>query len=74
MYKEFIEFVKSEECNLTLYDLALNYIEAFKIDGILKKHNIKLSEEEDRKLTIEMVDAQDLLIDYVFAKFGDYRK
>lgn len=71
MNEDFIEFVKSEECDLTLYDLALNYIEAFKIDGILKKHDIKLSEEEDKKLTIEMVDAQDLLIDFVLAKFGD---
>ena len=59
MDKELIEFIKNEDLNL--YDLAMNYIEMFNM-------------EDDRKLTISMLDAQDLLVGYVLVEFGGLGK
>lgn len=72
MDKELIEFIKTEDLNL--YDLAMNYIEMFNVDRLLKNCDIELSEEDNKKLTISMLDAQDLLIGYVLVKFGDLGK
>lgn len=72
MDKELIEFIKNED--LTLYDLAMNYIRMFNVDGLLESCGIELSEENDKKLTVSMLDAQDLLIAYVLVKFGDLEK
>lgn len=70
--KELIEFIKTEDLNL--YDLAMNYIEMFNMDRLLENCDIELSEEDNKKLTISMLDAQDLLIGYVLVKFGDLGK
>ncbi len=72
MDKELIEFIETEDLNL--YDLAMNYVEMFNVDRLLKKCDIELSEEDDKKLTISMLDAQDLLVGYVLVKFGDLGK
>lgn len=72
MDKELIEFIKTEDLNL--YDLAMNYIEMFNVDRLLKNCDIELSEEDNKKLTISMLDAQDLLIDCILVKFGDLGK
>lgn len=72
MDKELIEFIKTEDLNL--YDLAMNYIEMFNVDRLLKNCDIELSEEDNKKLTISMLDAQDLLIGYILVKFGDLVK
>ena len=68
MDKELIEFIKNEDLNL--YDLAMNYIEMFNMDRLLENCDIELSEEDDKKLTISMLDAQDLLVGYVLIEFG----
>ena len=70
--KELIEFIKTEDLNL--YDLAMNYIEMFNMDRLLENCDIELSEEDNKKLTISMLDAQDLLIGYILVKFGDLGK
>lgn len=67
MDKELIEFIKNEDLNL--YDLAMNYIEMFNMDRLLENCDIELSEEDDKKLTISMLDAQDLLVGYVLVEF-----
>lgn len=72
MDKELIEFIKTEDLNL--YDLAMNYIEMFNMDRLLENCDIELSEEDNKKLTISMLDAQDLLIGYILVKFGDLGK
>ena len=72
MDKELIEFIKNEDLNL--YDLAMNYIEMFNMDRLLENCDIELSEEDDRKLTISMLDAQDLLVAYVLVEFGGLGK
>ena len=72
MDKELIEFIKNEDLNL--YDLAMNYIEMFNVDRLLENCDIELSEEDDRKLTISMLDAQDLLVAYVLVEFGGLGK
>ena len=72
MDKELIEFIKNEDLNL--YDLAMNYIEMFNMDRLLENCDIELSEEDDRKLTISMLDAQDLLVGYVLVEFGGLGK
>lgn len=72
MDKELIEFVRNEDLNL--YDLAMNYIEMFNVDRLLKNCDIELSEEDDKKLTISMLDAQDLLVAYVLVEFGGFGK
>lgn len=72
MDKELIEFIKNEDLNL--YDLAMNYIEMFNMDRLLENCDIELSEEDDKKLTISMLNAQDLLVGYVLIKFGDLKK
>ena len=72
MDKELIEFIKNEDLNL--YDLAMNYIEMFNMDRLLENCDIELSEEDDRKLTISMLDAQDLLVGYVLIEFGGLGK
>ena len=72
MDKELIEFIKNEDLNL--YDLAMNYIEMFNMDRLLKNCDIELSEEDDKKLTISMLDAQDLLVGYVLVEFGGLGK
>lgn len=72
MDKELIEFIKNEDLNL--YDLAMNYIEMFNMDRLLKNCDIELSEEDDKKLTISMLDAQDLLVAYVLVEFGGLGK
>ena len=72
MDKELIEFVKNEDLNL--YDLAMNYIEMFNMDRLLQNCDIELSEEDDKKLTISMLDAQDLLVAYVLVEFGGLGK
>lgn len=69
MDKELIEFIKNEDLNL--YDLAMNYIEMFNMDRLLENCDIELSEEDDKKLTISMLNAQDLLVGYVLIEFGD---
>lgn len=68
MDKELIEFIKNEDLNL--YDLAMNYIEMFNVDRLLQNCDIELSEEDDKKLTVSMLDAQDLLVAYVLVEFG----
>lgn len=68
MDKELIEFIKNEDLNL--YDLAMNYIEMFNMDRLLENCDIELSEEDDKKLTISMLNAQDLLVGYVLIEFG----
>lgn len=68
MDKELIEFIKNEDLNL--YDLAMNYIEMFNMDRLLENCDIELSEEDDKKLTVSMLDAQDLLVGYVLIEFG----
>lgn len=70
--EELIEFIKTEDLNL--YDLAMNYIEMFNMDRLLENCDIELSEEDNKKLTISMLDAQDLLIGYILVKFGDLGK
>lgn len=70
--KELIEFIKTEDLNL--YDLAMNYIEMFNMDRLLENCDIELSEEDNKKLTVSMLDAQDLLIGYILVKFGDLGK
>ena len=72
MDKELIEFIKNEDLNL--YDLAMNYIEMFNMDRLLENCDIELSEEDDRKLTISMLNAQDLLVGYVLVEFGGLGK
>lgn len=72
MDKELIEFVRNEDLNL--YDLAMNYIEMFNVDRLLENCDIELSEEDDKKLTISMLDAQDLLVAYVLVEFGGLGK
>ena len=72
MDKELIEFIKNEDLNL--YDLAMNYIEMFNMDRLLENCDIELSEEDDKKLTISMLDAQDLLVGYVLVEFGGLGK
>lgn len=72
MDKELIEFIKNEDLNL--YDLAMNYIEMFNMDRLLENCDIELSEKDDRKLTISMLDAQDLLVGYVLVEFGGLGK
>lgn len=72
MDKELIEFIKNEDLNL--YDLAMNYIEMFNVDRLLQNCDIELSEEDDKKLTISMLDAQDLLVAYVLVEFGGLGK
>lgn len=72
MDKELIEFIKNEDLNL--YDLAMNYIEMFNVDRLLENCDIELSEEDDKKLTISMLDAQDLLVAYVLVEFGGLGK
>lgn len=72
MDKELIEFIKNEDLNL--YDLAMNYIEMFNVDRLLENCDIELSEEDDKKLTISMLDAQDLLVGYVLVEFGGLGK
>lgn len=72
MDKELIEFIKNEDLNL--YDLAMNYIEMFNMDRLLQNCDIELSEEDDKKLTISMLDAQDLLVAYVLVEFGGLGK
>lgn len=72
MDKELIEFIKNEDLNL--YDLAMNYIEMFNMDRLLENCDIELSEEDDKKLTISMLDAQDLLVAYVLVEFGGLGK
>lgn len=72
MDRELIEFIKTEDLNL--YDLAINYIEMFNMDRLLKNCDIELSEEDDKKLTISMLNAQDLLVAYVLIEFGDLWK
>lgn len=69
MDRELIEFIKNEDLNL--YDLAMNYIEMFNMDRLLENCDIELSEEDDKKLTISMLNAQDLLVGYVLIEFGD---
>lgn len=69
MDKELIEFIKNEDLNL--YDLAMNYIEMFNMDRLLENCDIELSEEDDKKLTVSMLNAQDLLVGYVLIEFGD---
>ena len=71
MDKELIEFIKNEDLNL--YDLAMNYIEMFNMDRLLENCDIELSEEDDKKLTISMLNAQDLLVGYVLIEFGGLR-
>lgn len=71
MNEDLKEYLKSQKCELTLYDLCMDYIETFNIDRLLMNNEIKLSEEQNRKLTESMLDAQDLLINFVLAKFGD---
>ena len=71
MDKELIEFIKNEDLNL--YDLAMNYIEMFNMDRLLENCDIELSEEDDKKLTVSMLDAQDLLVGYVLIEFGDLK-
>lgn len=71
MDKELIEFIKNEDLNL--YDLAMNYIEMFNMHRLLENCDIELSEEDDKKLTISMLDAQDLLVGYVLIEFGDLK-
>lgn len=68
MDRELIEFIKNEDLNL--YDLAMNYIEMFNMDRLLENCDIELSEEDDKKLTISMLNAQDLLVGYVLIEFG----
>lgn len=72
MDKELIEFIKNEDLNL--YDLAMNYIEMFNVDRLLQNCDIELSEEDDKKLTVSMLDAQDLLVAYVLVEFGGLGK
>ena len=72
MDKELIEFIKNEDLNL--YDLAMNYIEMFNMDRLLENCDIELSEEDDKKLTVSMLDAQDLLVGYVLVEFGGLGK
>lgn len=72
MDKELIEFIKNEDLNL--YDLAMNYIEMFNMDRLLENCDIELSEEDDRKLTISMLNAQDLLVGYILVEFGGLGK
>ena len=72
MDNELIEFIKNEDLNL--YDLAMNYIEMFNMDRLLENCDIELSEEDDKKLTISMLDAQDLLVGYVLVEFGGLGK
>lgn len=72
MDKELIEFIKNKDLNL--YDLAMNYIEMFNMDRLLENCDIELSEEDDKKLTISMLDAQDLLVGYVLVEFGGLGK
>ena len=72
MDKELIEFIKNEDMNL--YDLVMNYIEMFNMDRLLENCDIELSEEDDKKLTISMLDAQDLLVGYVLVEFGGLGK
>ena len=72
MDKELIEFIKNEDLNL--YDLAMNYIKMFNMDRLLENCDIELSEEDDKKLTISMLDAQDLLVGYVLVEFGGLGK
>lgn len=72
MDKELIEFIKNEDLNL--YDLAMNYIEMFNMDRLLENCDIELSEEDDKKQTISMLDAQDLLVGYVLVEFGGLGK
>lgn len=72
MDKELIEFIKNEDLNL--YDLAMNYIEMFNMDRLLENCDIELSEEDDKKLTISMLNAQDLLVGYVLVEFGGLGK
>lgn len=72
MDKELIEFIKNEDLNL--YDLAMNYIEMFNMDRLLENCDIELSEEDDKKLTVSMLDAQDLLVGYVLIEFGGLGK
>ena len=72
MDKELIEFIKNEDLNL--YDLAMNYIEMFNMDRLLENCDIELSEEDDKKLTISMLNAQDLLVGYVLIEFGGLGK
>ena len=52
----------------------MNYIEMFNMDRLLENCDIELSEEDNKKLTVSMLDAQDLLIGYVLVKFGDLGK
>ena len=68
MDKDLIEFINNEDLNL--YDLAMNYIEMFNMDRLLENCDIELSEEDDKKLTISMLNAQDLLVGYVLIEFG----
>lgn len=70
MDRELIEFIKTEDLNL--YDLAMNYIEMFNMDRLLENCDIELSEEDDKKLTISMLNAQDLLVGYVLIEFGGF--
>lgn len=72
MDKELIEFIKNEDLNL--YDLAMNYIEMFNMDRLLENCDIELSEEDDKKLTVSMLNAQDLLVGYVLVEFGGLGK
>ena len=67
MDKDLIEFINNEDLNL--YDLAMNYIEMFNMDRLLENCDIELSEEDDKKLTISMLNAQDLLVGYVLIEF-----
>lgn len=71
MNEELKEYLKSQKCELTLYDLCMDYIETFNIDRLLMNNEIKLSEEQNKKVTEAMLDAQDLLISFILAKFGD---
>ena len=52
----------------------MNYIEMFNMDRLLENCDIELSEEDDKKLTISMLDAQDLLVGYVLVEFGGLGK
>ena len=67
-----LKFIKNEDLNL--YDLAMNYIEMFNMDRLLENCDIELSEEDDKKLTISMLNAQDLLVGYVLVEFGGLGK
>lgn len=56
------------------YLQEMNYIEMFNMDRLLENCDIELSEEDDKKLTISMLDAQDLLVGYVLVEFGGLGK